>query len=53
MATNRFIPVRTGNTPPRSMPASAAPVHPRAGGEHLWDAQLSAHAQVIDLEAGS
>ena len=30
----RFIPARAGNTPPRSRPRSATPVHPRSRGEH-------------------
>ena len=30
----RFIPARAGNTTRRALPSLAAPVHPRAGGEH-------------------
>ena len=31
----RFIPARAGNTPRRPRPRRPAPVHPRAGGEHV------------------
>ena len=34
-ALGRFIPARAGNTSRRPSPMRAAPVHPRAGGEHV------------------
>ena len=33
-----FIPARAGNTPPAADPLRRAPVHPRAGGEHVSQA---------------
>ena len=39
----RFIPARAGNTPTRRAKCSAAPVHPRAGGEHFSFALNALH----------